>query len=170
MRGSVPALLAVLCLCTPALGQLAPLRTYCGIDRPVPLSVRVETVPSVAPSPPSGDPADGDQVSEAPESAIVLLEPQTWRQLASAAVPAGATQVDLAALFPSLWDKPAPGASRGVRYAQLIVGGRKRGPAVVLQPMLSPLYAAKLDRSGAPMFPAERDQARVYSGLIAYVD
>lgn len=124
--------------------QLQPQQRYVGIDRPIP--VRVE-IPAGAEGP----------------AAIHLLEPATARVLEQAPVEAGPN--DLAQLFTSIWSASSP----KLVYAQLVVGDRKIGPALVLQPMLTPRYARR-DPSGRAVFdplPAERV---VYSGLRVYVD
>jgi cyclophilin family peptidyl-prolyl cis-trans isomerase len=90
----------------------------------------------------------------------------TWAPKTIEAAAARDGTIDLAAIFPSLWKQSEP----RLMYAQLVIGGKKVGPAVVLQPLVSPAYAPRLDRSGAPMFPADKERARVYSGIRAYVD
>jgi peptidyl-prolyl cis-trans isomerase B (cyclophilin B) len=120
--------------------QVTPERLYNGIDRP--LEVRVSI-------PEGGTDAE-----------ILLLRPLTAEVVTTAKVQAGST--DLAKLFPNLWSREEP----GLLYAQLSVDGKKVGPAIVLQPMLSP----KLPRNaegGAVEFTRE---GVVYSGIRAYVD
>jgi peptidyl-prolyl cis-trans isomerase B (cyclophilin B) len=99
------------------------------------------------------------------EVEIQLLAAETAEVVEKA--PAAAGGVDLAEKFPSLWKTTDP----RVQYAQLVVGGKKIGPSVVLQPMLTPRYAAQADRAtGAPMFMAEETWKRIrqYSGIRAY--
>jgi peptidyl-prolyl cis-trans isomerase B (cyclophilin B) len=130
---------AVLSVVSSAFAQLVPDRLYYGKDRPAPMTV---TVPQGA----SGD------------VEVQLLEPVTAKTLEKAAAKAG--PVDLAALFPSLWTNPAP----RLVYAQLVVGGKKIGPAVVIQPMVTPPQRQK----GQPQF--EPQQRKVHTGFRAYVD
>lgn len=128
-----------------ARAQLTPDRVYYGIDRPVPMTVKV----------PAGT---GGEVS------IQLLKPGTGEVVDSAAAAAGG--VDLAALFPRLWK---PEGSPQLYYAQLAVGGRKSGPAVVLQPMVNPKYAVTVP-GGAKPWVWRDPPTPAYSGLRAYVD
>ncbi|MBC7833613.1 MAG: peptidylprolyl isomerase [Phycisphaerales bacterium] len=140
MAGAVATALS---LGSAAVGQLNPDRLYYGIKRPAPMTVAV--------------PAGAAGTVE-----VHLLEPGTAKVLEKATVAAGS--IDLASAFPSLWTNPSP----RLVYAQLVVGEVKVGPAVVLQPLLTPVYAPALDRGQNPAFnPA---QSRVYSGLRAYVD
>lgn len=134
-------------LAAPVHGQLTPDRTYYGINRPAPMTVRIP--PDIA-----------------GEATIELLAPVTAEVKASASVAAGG--VDMAALFPILWAPPSPPTQQGVLYAQLVVGGARVGPAVVLQPLLDPSYAVFIDsQTGEPQY---RDSRGIYSGLRAYVD
>lgn len=133
---------ALLWLTPGSLAQLLPTRLYCGVDRPVP--VRVEA------------PAGEDQ-----PLTISLLAPATTALVDRAPVRAGL--VDLAALFPRLWTDPEP----RVLYAQLHAGASAVGPALVLQPLLSPEYA-RADSDGRPRF--EPLATRSYSGLRLYTD
>ncbi|MCC6322675.1 MAG: peptidylprolyl isomerase [Phycisphaerales bacterium] len=136
-------------LASVACGQLAPERTYNGIGKP--LRVRVKTaVDAVGPfavqliQPGAGGRTERVEITEADRNGTV----------------------DLAAMFPGLWSATAPKFT----YAQLLVGDDRVGPAVALQPMVTPTYAPRLDRSGAPMFIAEKDRPKVYSGVRAYID
>jgi peptidyl-prolyl cis-trans isomerase B (cyclophilin B) len=140
----VPALaaLGVLALVSHAAAQLTPDRLYYGINRAIPMKIAL----------PAG--AQGD-------TEIQLLAPVTAEVVEKAAAAAG--PVNLAEKFPMLWTTAAP----RLLYAQLVVGGKKTGPAVVLQPMVSPPYATGADRTGNPMYGPER---KVYSGVRAYVD
>lgn len=161
VRG-ILAVIAAAGLIRPAGAQLVPDRTYYGVDRAMPMTVTVRAGAGTAAS-------------------IELLEPVTAKVVAKAELPPvdredasdagaestrerGSTTIDLSAMFPSLWRDESP----RLLYAQLVAGGRKVGPATVLQPMLTPVYAARVDRSGEPMF--AESQARVYSGIRAYVD
>ena len=130
-----------------ALGQLAPDRTYYGIGRSIPMTVKV----------PEGLKGEVE---------VKLLTPVTAEVVSAAAVVPGG--VDLAGLFPVLWKPDGPVTSARVHYAQLVVGGVKVGPAVVLQPMVDPPYCVFIDtQTGEPKY---REGKGVYSGLRAYVD
>ena len=89
-----------------ALGQLTPERLYYGVNRAIPMTVKV----------PEG---------KTGEVTVKLLEAGTAKELGSAGAAAGA--VNLATLFPQVWSDAAP----KVVYAQLAVGEEKVGPAVV---------------------------------------
>lgn len=132
---------AALITSTPASAQLAPDRAYFGVGRTIPMTVNV--------------PADA-----AGEVEIALLAPPDAKQVERASAEAG--KVDLAGLFPVLWSTTDP----KTLYAQLLVGGRKIGPAVVLQPMLTPLHAQVVGQRVvfAP------DEHRLYAGLRAWTD
>lgn len=126
--------------------QLTPDRTYYGINRPIPMHVEA--------------PAD----AEGPVS-IHLLAPGSNGSsdatiVAQQEVEAGG--VDLAGLFPILWTSGSP----EVMYAQLVVNHEGVGPAVVLQPMLTPQRARAVGRS----VQFDSNSNRVYSGLRAYTD
>lgn len=131
--------LAFACL---AHAQLVPDRTYYGINREIPMSVKVP---------------DGKKG----EVTIQLLEAGTAKQVASAAAAAGA--VNLATLFPQLWSD----TNYRVLYAQLAVGEEKVGPAVVLQPMLVPLKGTILAGSSTVRW---REVPPLCSGYRAYTD
>ncbi len=160
LLGAVGLSLGVLCA---AEAQLAPVRLYNGVDRPLPIVVEV----------PEG--ADGSP-------SIRLLEPVTGSVVGSSAVEAG--RVDLGAHFPILWRASSP----RVLYAQLFVGETPVGAALVLQPMIEPKPAMLLNpatnapwfmdpKTGRPSFdgregvvvfgPAEES---AYTGIRAYVD
>ena len=136
----------VLTIATAARAQLTPDRTYFGVNRPIPMRVTVPasaqasvSIHMLAPGP-NGS-ADAEIVAQ------------------SEVEPGG---VDLAGLFPILWtsDKPR------VLYAQLVVNHEGVGPAVVLQPLLTPVRARAAGNS--VQFPT--NQTRVYSGLRASPD
>ena len=159
--------------------QVTPDRTYFGVNRPMPMTVRVPN------QPPAAD-------SAMPTKAwLQLLDPpagdeSAWPPpIASAPVQAGA--VDLAALFPELWTKQSP----KVRYVQLAMGDEatptRIGPPVVLCPMVTPATALLVHpqtravwftdpQTGEPNFP-QRDGQIVwttepasFAGLRAEVD
>jgi peptidyl-prolyl cis-trans isomerase B (cyclophilin B) len=129
--------------------QLTPARTYFGINRPIPMNVAAS--------------------DSAELISIHLLEPgpngsADAKIVEQLEVEAGG--VDLAGLFPILWtsDKPR------VLYAQLVVDHKGVGPAVILQPMLSPRRAhASGDRAQTVRFDPDSPE-RVYSGIRAYTD
>ncbi len=147
MRQSAPlprlaAVAAVaLALAPTASAQLTPDREYYGVNRSIPMTASVP-----------------DALSG--EVEIALLEPVTARVVEQR--PALEGGVDLAGLFPILWTSAEP----KTLYAQLIVGGQKIGPAVVLQPLTTPATAVR-GESGARVNPA---QAQVCSGLRAWTD
>lgn len=91
---------------------LEPSRLYCGVHRPVPITVRV---------------AD----AEAGGVALVVLEADGTVRDGPVTVSPGL--VDLAERLPGIW------ALRRAAYLQLLVGGEPAGSALVLQPMLSRL-------------------------------
>lgn len=123
--------------------QLQPSRLYYGVNRPVPMTA----------SAPAG-------TSGAME---ITLHKATGEEIAKAGVPA-AGNVDLASLFPDLWTTKEP----AVAYAQLSVGGKKIGPGVVLQPLVSPDSAWVADRNARDMQWVKSQ--KVHSGLRAYVN
>ncbi len=128
-----------------AAAQLTPDRTYYGRHRPAPMTVRV---------PPD---LKGDVQVE-------LLEPVSARVTASAPVAPG--PINLAAAFPSLWqDAKQDSEPPKLLYAQLVVGAKKIGAPVVLQPLIDPAYCPIIEDTGEPKY---RPSKGVYSGLRAY--
>ena len=125
-----------------ARAQLSPDRMYYGVDRPVPMTVKV-------PDGKSGD------------VKIELLEPITAKPLATAAAAAGG--VNIATLFPDLWQKK----DSQIVYAQLVVGSEKIGPAVVIQPLADRGTAVRDLQTGQARF---GPSGRTYSGLRAWID
>lgn len=80
-------------------------------------------------------------------ASILLMEPTTAAIVASSAVEPGL--VDLATHFPILWRAPSP----RLLYAQLLVGDRRIGPALVLRPLIEPKPAMLLNpATNAPWF------------------
>lgn len=146
---ALAAIVAVGAACAGVSAQLVPDRTYYGIGRPVPMTVRV--------------PPD---MKDAGELTVQLLRPVSAEVSAKAAVSAG--PIDLTGLFPFLWDIKVPRKGRDVLYAQLVVGEQKIGPAVVLQPLVDPDYCVYVDAQTSQ--PQYRPTRGVYSGLRAYVD
>jgi len=121
--------------------QITPEREYYGVNRPIP--VRVETPPDL----------DG-------EVEVHLLAPVSAEPVEVASAEAG--RVDLSTLFPVLWTR----SELTLLYAQLVVGGEKVGPALVLEPLLAPRRAIRQGRGVT--FPP--DSGRVHSGLRAWTD
>jgi cyclophilin family peptidyl-prolyl cis-trans isomerase len=125
-----------------ALAQLTPDRTYYGVDRAIPMQV-------VVPSGVSGDAKVNIYAWGSNEPAMTA--------------PVVAGGVNLAALFADLWGKK----STVVHYAQLVVGDKKVGAPVVLQP-LTDAMPAQMDRNtGRPAFAPKRGMV---SGIRAYVE
>ena len=137
IAGCAAVLLSSLCF-----AQLTPDRLYYGVGREIPIVVKVP---------------EGKQG----EAVIELLRPQTAEKVATASVLPG--KVNLATLFPNLWNTKTP----SLLYAQLSVGGEKIGPALVLQSMTNPKYAGMQPGNPKPVFQAMSD---TYSGLRIYVD
>lgn len=135
-------LAAALLAPTPASAQLKPERAYYGVNRPIPVTVQK----------PSG--VEGEVV-------IDLLAPATAERLQTASVVPG--PVDLASLFPLLWTTQNP----RTMYAQLRIGDTPVGPALVIQPLVSPERAAPDPQTGRVMFSRP---ASVYSGVRVWVD
>lgn len=133
--------LALACLGA-ASAQLSPDRLYYGVNRDIPMTVK-------APEGKKG------------EITIKLLEAGTAKEVASASAAAGA--VNLSTLFPQIWTD----AKHPLLYAQLTVGEEKVGPAVVLQPLVSPPMA-RLGQGGRVVFADMRGS--LLSGVRAYVD
>ena len=142
----IAAGLGVALMATGAMAQLTPDRTYYGVDRAIPMTI----------ARPGG--AEGDL-------AVRLLEPATARVVAEESAVEG--KVDLAGLFPLLW-MPGDTGPKPL-YAQLVIGEKPVGPAVVLVPMVTPRYATHVSQStGLPVY--QDMESRVYSGLTAMVD
>lgn len=133
--------------------RLTPERLYNGFNKDVPVVV---SLPESA----------GGNVSIA-LFAAGAAEPKETR-------PVTAGRVNLAALFPSIWTDTAP----TLRYAQLVVGGERVGPPVVLQPLTTPKTAILVDRTTRQPTTQSRGAAiefvaapgSVYSGLRTYTD
>ncbi|MGD9692546.1 MAG: peptidylprolyl isomerase [Phycisphaerales bacterium] len=138
-------------LCGGAYAQLSPDRTYYGINRAMPMTVSVpsgaEGVVEIGLFAPA-DPGSG------------VTEP---RERASAEV----GKVDLAGLFPVLWTTSQP----TTLYAQLMVGGKKVGSPVVLQPMVSVEYASNGPQTPTGAAPVWAPRGSIaYSGIKAWSD
>lgn len=92
---------------------------------------------------------------------VRLLAPVTAAPSASAPISTG--DCDLSSVLP-LWKQK----TATVQYAQLFAGGRPVGPALVLQPMTSPLVSRlKADGKTVEFVP---DTDGVYAGVRAWVD
>ncbi len=154
--------------CSFAHAQLTPLQTYYGTNRPVRISVQVPPAlpPAAQPPAPSTVAPDGSVVPAQPpvepadtsrSLALELIDVGSLFALAAQegepgkpprAVPEArrtrvaveAGEVDLAALFPTLWADPHNAGVR-MRYVQLFVGSAAVGPALVLQPLTTPARA-----------------------------
>ncbi len=141
---SALCLLVLVALSTPAAAQLMADRLYVGVGRVIPVTAEV----------PGG--LEGDV-------SIALLEAGTANELQRA--PAAAGPLDLAGLFPSLW---AEDSAKQVVYAQLFVGDEPIGPALVIQPLLTPSTAVQPPNPReAPRF--QRPQL-IFSGYRLYTD
>jgi len=118
---------AALCvvLASTAHAQLTPDRLYYGVGRSIPMTV---TIPKDA----TGEPAI--RLYEATSSD---LDNGSQNAPAFTTASAAAGLVNLATLFPVVWNQPKP----RVMYAQLVVGSREVGSPIVLQPMVSPKTA-----------------------------
>ncbi len=127
-----------------ASAQLTPDRTYNGIHRSFPVRVKLPKT------------AKGDVK-------IQLLAAVTAEVVAS--VDAHAGRLNLAKSFPLLWSTKTP----VVLYAQLVVGGQKVGPAVVLQPMLNPPISRLKDDKKTVEFVPDED-GPMFNGYRAYVE
>lgn len=122
-----------------AQGQVTPDRLYYGISRPIPMKIAGEG-----------------------KVTLQLLEPVSGTLVETADAAAG--EVNLAEKFPMLWTTSSP----RVLYLQLVVGDKPTGAPVVLQPMVSPEYAPRVDGAGNPQW--QKGGRKVYTGIRAYVD
>ncbi|MEO0716783.1 MAG: peptidylprolyl isomerase, partial [Planctomycetota bacterium] len=124
-------------------------KLYFGIDRPIVADLAV--------------PASAEG-----EVSVQLMSPLdaegNTKTIAMAEASAGS--VDLAALFPILWSNEAP---RSTTYAQAFAGDTAVGPALVLQPLLTPKSAVASDPRSAPQF-STPPGGGTYAGLRVYVD
>ncbi|MCA9273483.1 MAG: peptidylprolyl isomerase [Phycisphaerales bacterium] len=125
------------------MSQISPDRTYYGIDRPFPVRV--------------ANPAGNEDALS-----IRLLDASNVELERVDSVEPG--QVDLAVLFPSLWETKG---SRGVLYAQMYAGDVATGPAIVLQPMISQSYAVLDQRTGNLSW---TPNPRTFTGYRAYIE
>jgi peptidyl-prolyl cis-trans isomerase B (cyclophilin B) len=109
-----------------ASAQVTPEKRYFGVDRPVPMRV-------------------GFPEGVTGEATLVLYDLRkrndpTHQGIASKPVPGG--PIDLAALFPEVWTSQSPRPLA----AQLVVEGKRIGPAVHLFPMVQPAQALLLEK------------------------
>lgn len=146
-RVLVPAI-ALASITGAASAQLTPDRLYYGVNRSIPMTVAV-------PADATGEVEIGLFPIGAPGA------PVETKEKASAA----AGKVDLAGLFPVLWTTTTPKA----QYAQLIVGGKRVGAPVVLQPLLNQEYAIGTNPDQTIRW-GGAGEPPTYSGIRAYVD
>jgi peptidyl-prolyl cis-trans isomerase B (cyclophilin B) len=148
------ALLLTLAAAAPAAAQLSTPKTYFAKDRPVEITVATP-------------PALNRAVCRIKlfDPALVPPPPSPPVPIAESTVTPG--KADLAFLFPTLWSAKAP----KVLYAQLVAGGGKVGPPLVLQPLLAPATAAAADPRGLTVLFTQPPPANAYfSGLRVYPD
>lgn len=143
-----------------ARAQLAAERLYNLVDRPLMVTVKLPRPAALAVAPG----VDAEPVAS--PLAIELRRPVDGRAVARADVVAG--DVDLVKLFPRLW-KPSAVEPAPLYYAQLLREDEPVGPALVLQPMSTPMRASAADQRGltvrfAPAGPA------YFAGYRVYVD
>ena len=129
-------------LASTTLAQLTPDRLYYGVDRPIPMTIKV----------PEG---------KTGEVKIELLEAVTANSLSSASAAAGS--VNLATIFPEIWGKK----DSKIVYAQLVVGDEKIGSAVVIQPMVDRGVATTDPQTKKAIF---NPTPKAYSGVRAWSD
>jgi peptidyl-prolyl cis-trans isomerase B (cyclophilin B) len=139
MRLALPLLMLLPAL---ASAQIEPVQLYNGIRRPFFVKVRA----------PGGD----------AKVEIQALTPVTAVPLYSAVVEAG--KIDVAKALPDLWTTKHP----RLLYLQLLVDGKKRGPALVLQPMTVPDNSRLAADGKTVEFVPDEDQE--FAGYRAYVD
>ncbi|MCC5785496.1 MAG: peptidylprolyl isomerase [Phycisphaerales bacterium] len=138
----------LLSLTAGAAAQLQPERLYYGKDRQVPVAVEIP-----------GD-LEGEARVHIFDAAARFGDNNEHEPVMTASVAAG--RVDFASLFPDLWETESP----ELHYAQLVVGDTKIGPPLVLQPLLTPVYAVP-GPGGQPQF---RPMPQTYSGLRIYTE
>ena len=133
---------AILAALAGASAQIVPQYDYNGVDRPFPVTINR---PKGARGP----------------LEVRLLNPVTAS--ANASAPTSIGSQDLSKLLP-LWKQK----TATVQYAQLFAGGKPVGPALVLQPMTSPLVSRlKADAKTVEFVP---DTDSVYAGIRTWVD
>jgi peptidyl-prolyl cis-trans isomerase B (cyclophilin B) len=137
------------------LTPLVPTRMYVGVGQS--LVVKVEP-PAVA----------GDAGVEGSRLELQLVTMDDPKPLGKALVKAG--MVDLAALFPMIWE----GKSSKVLYVQLLQGGKPVGSALVLAPMLNPVRAnlEVVEEGKRPVvkFTPRPSEDVIYAGVRVWVD
>jgi cyclophilin family peptidyl-prolyl cis-trans isomerase len=122
----------IACLSPESAAQIIPDRTYYGVNRPMPMSVKSPPPPD-RPAPLPND-VPGPPAPETPPPSLVIeqLAFGETTPVASSHVLEG--RIDLAALFPELWTSRPP----RLLYAQLRADGKEAGGPVVLEPMTTP--------------------------------
>ena len=117
----------------PSHAQVKPAQACALINQPIRVAVTDEAgVASKEPSP----------------LRIDLVSPERGEIVQSEVIDASQAEIDLARVFPRLWETPA----QAVLYAQLARGETAIGPALILEPMAAPRYAPRADRDGVPQF------------------
>jgi peptidyl-prolyl cis-trans isomerase B (cyclophilin B) len=142
----------------PAVMPLVPTRMYVGVGQS--LVVKVE--------PPAVTEVVGAERGETERLELQLFTLDDPKLLGKVAVKAG--MVDVAALFPVIWE----GKSSKVLFVQLLQGGKAVGSALVLAPMLNPVRAS-LEPAGEGKRPTVKFSARpkedvMYAGVRVWVD
>ncbi len=158
------ALIALSCIGTHAAATpgLEPVQLYNLINRPLRVIVSVPAPATTGPHAPA-EPAP----PTSPAVEIELIRPADPGSPGTAVARAAALPgpVDLSTLFPLLWTRIDP----ELLCAQLVLGGVRTGPPLVLQPMRAQPRAAALDPKGATVrFTAPAKP--LYTGLRIYVD
>ena len=137
--------------------QITPVRACVTRDKPIPAQVAVPAPSTPAPA----------QASTPTSSRLLLLDPAAAATpLDSGPLPDSGGDLDLAEVFPTLWSAPSP----NVRAVQLESGGKRLGPALWLVPMVPPAYAARIDRTGAPLLIPPQQPMAGFSGYWLLVD
>lgn len=158
--------------------QVRPLRDCSPLNQPIRVLVGSELAPSPSPK---NEAASIDSPSGPTEVTLLLLAPASDGKSAdtlieSRPVPAG--EVDLARVFQRLWKTDDPRVLY-VQAAEDESGDKRVGPALVLVPMVTPRYASRTDRTGAPQLnplPASADgrpstaSTRAFSGYWLFND
>lgn len=70
-------------------------------------------------------------------------------------------KIDFNEMFPALWTASDP----AVMLAQLEIDGAARGSPLVIQPLLAPIRAPRVDRGGMPIFVEPDNRRRTFSGV-----
>lgn len=159
---------------------IRPDDAYYGFRRSMPMTVDLGP-PSASAEGSSGAPADASPAAEPSaridNATIVLYDSGSlppFREIARSPVrpmwadPAvrgqqGSTliKIDFNQMFPALWTAPEP----AVMLAQLEIDGVPRGSPLVLQPLMAPVRADRVDRGGMPVFVEPENRRRTLSGV-----